>query len=169
MNYLIWICIPVVLIGLSLLVHKKLIKSNPKFIKNKENINNFSFLANKAFRDFLKPQKTYLWALDLASLHEILKFSPEAFSVFLTHQKEEDFRRLWPDYDLILYWNKNERQKLSESYEILNPQLYHQEIERLNAQINHRIMEAFISNPQLLLEVENFLFYQSLNLKKVIK
>lgn len=170
MNIFLIILIPLFLITFSVILHRKVIKKSRLFKEPQkaDSLVAFKFLSNRAFSQFFKPQKTYLWTIEFSDLLEKMDFSEKTFSLFLNSLSEQDLKNYWEEYDLILYWHFSERKKITESYEDLNPELFIKEIDRLDAQINHKIISSFKHNPQLIIEIKNFMFYESLKHKKLI-
>lgn len=129
----------------------------------------FKTLILKAHQDFLYPKKYYVWVHELAPLKHRLDITPATLKLFLDSLPESTLKDYFDGYELVLYWHITERRTLSDLLEEINPDLYTLGVERLEAKISHHIMENFEFHPTLMQDLHNFLFYDSLNQKKLLK
>lgn len=144
-----------------------IIKNHPFSPPNR--IEEFKTLILKAHQEFLFPKKFYVWVQELSPLKQRLEVTPVTLKLFLDSLPEPVLKDYFDGYELILYWHITERKTLKDLLEEINPELYKVGIERLEAKISHHIMENFEIHPFLTQDLHNFLFYESLNQKKLLE
>jgi hypothetical protein len=148
-------------------IKRSLIIKNKPF--NPERTPEFKTLVLKAHQDFLFPKKLYFWVQELQALRPHLEISPETLKLFLDSLKDSDLPLYFECYELVLYWHISERQTLQDLLQEINPEFYRIGLDRLEAKISHQIMESFHRHPTLLNDLQNFLFYESLNRQKLLE
>lgn len=153
-----------------MIFHRKLIKRSKTIEKASFLINKQEFkgLCLRAFSQFQKPNRYYLWMKDLAHLRPKLHFSSETLSLFLAQCSEEDLKYYWPEYFEILNLHMKEKDKLTDNLLYIHQDDFELQYERIDALINHKIIEAFSSHSSLLIDIENFSFQHYLKTQQVL-
>ena len=171
MKMLFYLLIPCVLIYLSVILHRKLVKRSKQSVSRELLLNSqeFRMLCSIAYDDFYNPLTTYGWVRDLKKVLPNDLFSRHTWIAFLNNCSEDDFKKYWVNYEEILKLYINEKNRLRESVLFdLNPEDVQRHQLRLEAFISHKIMEALYLNNQLSLDIENFRFNYYLKNKVVL-
>lgn len=169
MKLLLYILIPCILIYLSIVLHRKLVKRSKNITKTDFLINKQEFkgLCLRAFSQFQKPHKYYHWMKEFNIHRPKLNFSEETFKLFLAQCSEEDLKYYWPEYHEILNLHIKEKDKLTDNLLYLHDE-FELQYHRIDALINHKIIEAFFHHPNLLIDIENFSFQHYLKTQQVL-